>query len=86
MPPYAMIAREPASFCGLNLVGLRRHNFTREQIDNIHEAYRIIYDKSLAMTDRINLLEKSYPDSAEVKYIVEFVKKSTSSTGRGILY
>jgi len=86
VPPYTTVAREPAAICGLNLVGLRRHNFTTEQIDTIHEAYRIVFDRSIAMIDRIKLLEKSFPESPEVKYIVHFVKESMSARGRGILY
>ena len=86
IPPYTMVAREPAQICGLNLVGLRRHGFTTAQIDVIHEAYRMLYDQSLVIGDRIKLIEKSFPDSAEVKYIVDFVKASISPKGRGILY
>ena len=40
--PYSLIARDPAAYCGLNTVGLRRRNFERETIDNIHKAYQII--------------------------------------------
>ena len=28
VPPYTMAAREPVAYCGLNLVGLRRHGFS----------------------------------------------------------
>ena len=41
--PYSICAREPATYCGLNIVGLRRRGFEREVINTIHEAYRIIF-------------------------------------------
>ena len=40
--PFSMIARDPAAFCGLNMVGLKRRGFDRETIDNIHRTYQII--------------------------------------------
>ncbi|MBP3774609.1 MAG: acyl-ACP--UDP-N-acetylglucosamine O-acyltransferase [Bacteroidaceae bacterium] len=86
IPPYATVAREPATVLGLNLVGLRRHGFTTQQIDTIHDAYRMMYDKSLIMNERLKLMEQSFPDSPEVKYMIEFVRASISPKGRGILY
>lgn len=82
IPPYVMVAREPAQYCGLNLVGLRRHGFTPEQIETIHEAYRIIYDRSTTLEERVARLRKQFPDSPEVDYITKFVESSK----RGIIY
>lgn len=82
IPPYVMVAREPAQYCGLNLVGLRRHGFTPEQIETIHEAYRIIYDRSTTLEERVVKLRKQFPDSPEVDYITKFVESSK----RGIIY
>ena len=47
IPPFVMIGKEPAHYCGLNLVGLRRRGFSNERIEKIHEAYRILYSKGL---------------------------------------
>ena len=43
IPPYVIAGREPIAYCGLNLIGLRRRGFSNELIENIHNAYRIIY-------------------------------------------
>ena len=40
IPPYILAAREPIAYCGINSVGLRRRNFTHEQIDAIQDADR----------------------------------------------
>ncbi len=82
IPPYVMVAREPAQYCGLNLVGLRRHGFTPEQIGIIHDAYRIIYDRGISMEERIAKIRKQFPDSPEARYITSFVESSQ----RGIVY
>ena len=82
IPPYVMVAREPAQYCGLNLVGLRRHGFTPQQIEVIHDTYRIIYDRSITLDERIAKIRLQFPDSPEVEYITKFV----GSSKRGIVY
>lgn len=86
IPPFVTAAREPVAMCGLNLVGLRRRGFSTEQISVIQEVYRMLYDKSIVMNDRLKLVESSYPDNPHVKYIVESVRASISPKGRGIIY
>ncbi|HKM44840.1 MAG TPA: acyl-ACP--UDP-N-acetylglucosamine O-acyltransferase, partial [Dysgonamonadaceae bacterium] len=43
IPPYVMAGREPVSYVGLNIVGLRRRGFSSEQINGIQEVYRVLY-------------------------------------------
>lgn len=86
IPPFITVAREPASMCGLNLVGLRRHGFTTDRINDIHEAYRMLYDKSISIRDRLTLIENAFPENKDINYILDFVKVSISPKGRGIIY
>ena len=82
VPPYSMVAREPAQYCGLNLVGLRRHQFSPERIEAIHETYRIIYDRNLPLEQRLAKAREQFPDNSDVDYITRFVETSK----RGIVY
>ena len=75
IPPYIMVGKEPARYCGVNLVGLRRRGFSNETIEAIHDAYRIIYGKGLVKEGVAQAREK-YPDSKEVDYICSFFEKS----------
>ena len=81
IPPYAIIAREPIAFCGINSVGLNRRGFTPEQIHTIQEVYRIINNSGLNTTQAIEKILTEIPQSAERDLIVNFVKAST----RGIV-
>lgn len=80
-PPYAMIARDPAAYCGLNVVGLRRHGFERDIIDNIHKTYNIIYQGTGSLKNRLEQIRTEVPMCKEVEYILQFVEGST----RGII-
>lgn len=76
IPPYTTCAREPAAYCGLNLIGLRRHGFSSETIEQIHNAYRLIYQSNLQLKDALNRIREELPQTEEIKYIVEFIENS----------
>lgn len=75
-PPFTMIAREPCAYCGLNIVGLRRHGFTNEQIETIRLTYRIIYEEKLLLKDACAKIRKEVPQTKEVQYILSFIESS----------
>ncbi|MEL7249977.1 MAG: acyl-ACP--UDP-N-acetylglucosamine O-acyltransferase [Bacteroidota bacterium] len=81
VPPYIRAAREPLSYVGVNKVGLTRRNFTTEQINQIHDIYRIMFVKGYNLTNALEIVDSSIEPSLEKDYILEFVR----STERGIL-
>lgn len=80
IPPYVMAGREPTHYCGVNLVGLRRRGFSPEQIDTIHNAYRLLYSKA-TIKEGIEEIRKQIPLTKEVQYIIDFV----GSSKRGVI-
>lgn len=81
VPPFVMAARDPVAFCGLNIVGLRRRGFQPELIENIHTAYRLLYQRGKLRDDCLAQIEAEVPMSPEIEYILDFVKTSK----RGII-
>lgn len=81
IPPYCMAAREPVSYCGLNLVGLRRRGFSKEVIENIHNTYRLLYQRGKLRDECLKKIRETVPMSPEIEYILDFVTSST----RGII-
>lgn len=80
IPPYVIAGKEPIRFAGLNLVGLRRRGFPVEVIENIREAYRLIYSKGL-IKEGIEEVKATVPVSKEIEYIINFVE----TANRGII-
>ncbi len=76
IPPYSLIARDPAAFCGLNVVGLRRRSFPQEIINNIHQAYQIIMQGTGKLNDLLTRVEQEIPMSPEIQYILDFIRSS----------
>ena len=81
IPPFIMAGREPVAYAGLNIVGLRRRGFSREIIDNISHAYRLVYQCNLTVDEAIAAIREEVPMSKEIEYIIDFV----SSSKRGIV-
>ena len=81
IPPYTMAAREPVAYCGLNLVGLRRRGFSPELIDNIHNTYRLLYQRGKLREECFAEIRQEIPMSKEIEYILDFVHSSK----RGII-
>lgn len=76
LPPYAMFGREPITYEGVNLVGLKRHGFTAGQIQEIQDLYRYFYQKNLNTTQAIKAIEAEMSPSQQRKTVLDFVKTS----------
>lgn len=76
IPPYIIAAREPVTYAGINLIGLRRRGFTRQQIDVIHSVYRTLYQSGLNVSQAIAHIKEEFDITPEVQYIIDFVESS----------
>ena len=77
IPPFVTAAREPASFAGLNIVGLKRRGFTTEAINRIHDIYRVLFSSGLNYKDAIAKIEGEMPESEEKATIMAFINRSS---------
>jgi len=80
IPPYIIAGKEPTRYAGVNLVGLRRHGFSNDLIQLIHEAYRLLYSKGV-LKEGIEEIKNNIQITPEIQYIIDFVEASQ----RGII-
>ena len=83
VPPYIIAAREPISYCGINSVGLNRRGFTQEQITAIQDTYRMLFLSGLNMSQAVEKIMETLPESAERDMIIDFVKNSPRGVVKG---
>jgi len=81
IPPFVMVGREPISYVGLNIVGLRRRGFTSERINGIQEIYRTLYLSGYNISQAVERIEQDLPVSEDRDLILSFVRSSS----RGIV-
>jgi UDP-N-acetylglucosamine acyltransferase len=82
LPPYIMIAGNPAKPNSINSEGLKRRGYTPGQIRNLRMAYRILYRSDLKLADAIVRLTELARDNAEVQPLLVFIDASTRSLVR----
>ena len=81
IPPYIRVMGEPIKFSGLNTIGMKRRNFSKEVIESISDAYKILFRSGLNTSQGVEVISDKYSEITEVKYILDFINGSE----RGIL-
>ncbi len=80
VPPYVILAgtRNQMRITGVNKIGLRRNGVSREAVDAIERAFRIIFRSApeVVLQDALIQAEQDMPESPEVLHLVEFFRSS----------
>ena len=82
VPPYIMVAGNPAIPHAVNSEGLKRRGFNEEQVRNIRDAYRILYRSELKLAEAMAKLRALAVTQPEILSFVDFIAASTRSIVR----
>lgn len=85
VPPYVKCAKEPLSFAGVNVIGLRRRGYSEESIRQIEDIYRIVYVRGYNMTRAVEMVEREITPSAERDRIISFIRSSDYGVIKGMI-
>jgi UDP-N-acetylglucosamine acyltransferase len=76
IPPYVMVSGQPAIPHGLNTEGLKRHGFTPESVQQIKQAYKILYKSNLLFSDAKAKIQELSKNSKELQHFSNFLENS----------
>jgi UDP-N-acetylglucosamine acyltransferase len=76
--PFGSVWGNHAHMDGLNLVGLRRRGFSREQVNTLRAAYRQMFAEEGTFQERVNDTAQAYGASPEVMEIIDFIRAEDS--------
>lgn len=76
IPPYATAQGDRAELVGLNTVGLERSGHSKEQIERIKEAHRILFRSKLGLQEALARLRAELGGHPEVDHLIDFVVQS----------
>lgn len=79
VPPYIMAVGQPAAPHSVNSEGLKRRDFSAQQISHIREAYRVLYRRDLPLQDAVRELGVLAATQPEIQPFVDFIAASTRS-------
>jgi len=72
--PYGSVWGNHAHLEGLNLVGLKRRGFTREAINALRAAYRLLFADEGTFQERLDDVVEAHAGTPEVMEIVDFIR------------
>lgn len=72
IPPFIKVAHNPASYVGVNSIGLRRRGFDGEQVNAIMDICRIMFQNGYSYGKACSILEEQIPDSEAKREMLAF--------------
>jgi UDP-N-acetylglucosamine acyltransferase len=72
--PYGSVVGVHAHLGGLNIIGLKRRGFSREQIHDMRGAYRMLFAEEGTLQERLEDVAEMFAGKAEVMEIVDFIR------------
>jgi UDP-N-acetylglucosamine acyltransferase len=80
--PFSKVsARRDVGIFGMNSVGLERRGFSKERLQPIHHAYRVLLNSKLNTTQAIEKLKAEGDQGEDVAMLIRFIEQSE----RGII-
>lgn len=76
--PYGSVIGERARLAGLNLVGLKRRGFSRDDIHGLQKAYRLLFGQEGVFLDRLDDVDELFRKNDLVQELVSFVRAESS--------
>lgn len=76
--PYGFVLGNPAHMVGMNIVGLKRRGFSREQIRELRAAYRLLFAQEGTFAERLDDAAALYGNYELVQEIVAFIRDESS--------
>lgn len=77
--PYGSVMGERASLAGLNLVGMKRRNISREHIHLLRGVYKELFESQEGtLAERIQRLSDEQKQSPEVQQVIAFLTSDSS--------
>jgi UDP-N-acetylglucosamine acyltransferase len=76
IPPYSMCDGDPSKVFGVNIIGLKRSQFSQSDISNLRKAFKILFHSGLIKTNAIEKIQQELEMSPEIEHLINFIKTS----------
>lgn len=74
VPPYVIIAHNPAAYYGINSAIMRKKGFSEADIDDAAKAYRHIYQCQTSVFNALKRIEADIEDNEIRRSILDFIR------------
>ncbi len=74
--PFALTVGNHAKCYGLNTTGMKRRGYSREVINSLHHAFRLLLSSKLNTSQAIERIRAEFQNSPEIDTLVNFIETS----------
>ena len=75
--PYGRVKGDRAFLAGLNLIGLERRGFDKNQVKQLQRAFNQLFGNEGTLEQRMEMVENNFSEDELVLSIVQFAKEKT---------
>lgn len=76
--PYGQVMGDRARLTGLNIVGMQRCGYSRDDIQGLRGAYQFLFSADGTLNDRVNEAAERFAGIAPVDDIIAFIRADSS--------
>jgi UDP-N-acetylglucosamine acyltransferase len=76
--PYASVSGDRAALSGLNIIGMKRRKFNRDEIHSLRAAFKALFGSEGTLQERIDQVEAEYGEAGAVADIIGFMRQDSS--------
>lgn len=74
IPPFGNVFGLPARLMGLNVIGLRRRGFSKDNLSALRLAFRLLFSEGGLFVERMETARLRYADDALVEEVLAFIR------------
>ena len=76
--PYGQVMGDRARLSGLNIIGMQRRGFSREDIQTLRSAYQFLFSADGTFNDRVTEMAERFGGIAPVDDIIAFIRADST--------
>ena len=76
--PFGSAMGERANLSGLNIIGMKRRGFDRDNIHSLRAAYKVLFSEEGTLGGRLDEVAKQFSGSEAVAQVLEFVRADST--------
>ncbi|MBI3252549.1 MAG: acyl-ACP--UDP-N-acetylglucosamine O-acyltransferase [Candidatus Omnitrophica bacterium] len=76
IPPFSVCDGHPASFYGVNAIGLKRAGFKAEEIFKIKKALKTLFASKSNLARAVKKVQTEFKDNENIRHILSFIENS----------
>jgi UDP-N-acetylglucosamine acyltransferase len=81
VPPFALVLAQEPTTAGINVVGLKRHNFSKSDILALKASYDMLFSTQHNILEAVEMIKAKFGDHPSVNVLLDFLSRDST---RGI--